>query len=60
MTHAVPRINPPVARPYKSSCATFDFSIRFDFNFVDDGLIIKKDGMSMSSYDRDIAVFDWE
>lgn len=60
LTHAVAGINPLVARPGKSSCATFSSTIRLNFNFVDDGRVIKKDGMNMGYYDRDIVVFDWK
>lgn len=55
------RINPLKAAPKGGvSCANFPSNRRLNFHWVDNGRVVKKDGMSLAAYAGDTVIFDWK
>ncbi len=60
VTHGIYGINPLTARTNGSlSCANFSARLRLPFQFVDRGIVKKKDVMSLKYFAGDIVVFEW-
>ncbi|MEM9725419.1 MAG: hypothetical protein AAF909_08155 [Pseudomonadota bacterium] len=54
------RINPLIVPPRgRMSCANFPSNRRLNFNWVDNGRVVKRDGMNLGAYAGDVVIFDW-